>query len=232
MSILNQIVPDKQARTELLRFTNGTDPVVRGRKAIDALVATFLQSPRFRAETCNEALHMRMKTTEDLTDYEKRLNLVRMELACMDKAPDESKLVVAFIKGLRDEFRTAAQILSTRVVTATTLDAAVQHVWDSMLTVDPEPADQPTSTFAADNSSNVAIDSNAAILFTLKMLSTNMESMASSVARLAIMPRHRRHAHVETCPSASTATSVATPWTTSASRGSATSSVGSAQEEA
>eukprot|EP00873_Tetraselmis_striata_P035537 jgi/Tetstr1/455801/TSEL_042595.t1 len=128
MSIPNQIVPDKQARTELLRFTNSTDPVVRGRIAIDALVATFLQSPRFRAQTCNEALHMRMKTTEDLTDYDNRLNPVRRELECMDKAPDESTLVIAFIKGLRDEFRTAAQILSTRVVTATTLDAAVQHV--------------------------------------------------------------------------------------------------------
>eukprot|EP00873_Tetraselmis_striata_P029975 jgi/Tetstr1/450239/TSEL_037277.t1 len=148
MSILNQIVLDKQARTELLRFTVSTDPVI----------------------------------TEDLTDYEKRLNMVRMELECMDKAPDESTLVVAFIKDLRDEFRTAAQMLPTEAVTATTLDAAVQHARDSMLTVDPEPADQPTSTFAADGSSNVAVESNSAILSTLKMLSTNMESMVSQAA--------------------------------------------------
>eukprot|EP00873_Tetraselmis_striata_P002098 jgi/Tetstr1/422362/TSEL_013202.t1 len=73
VSILNQIVLDKQARTKRLRFTNSTDP-----------------------------------TTEDLTDYENRLNLVRMELECMDKAPDESTLIVAFIKGLRDEFRRTA----------------------------------------------------------------------------------------------------------------------------
>eukprot|EP00873_Tetraselmis_striata_P004135 jgi/Tetstr1/424399/TSEL_014958.t1 len=109
VSILNQIVLDKQARTKRLRFTNSADPV-RGRKAIDALPATFLQPPRFRAQTCNEALCMRMKTTEDLTDYENRLNLVRMELEWMDKAPDESTLIVAFIEGLRDEFRTAAQV--------------------------------------------------------------------------------------------------------------------------
>jgi hypothetical protein len=90
-------------------------------------------------------MYLRMQRAEDLTDYENRLNLVRMELEQLMKPPDESTLV-AFIQGLREEFKTAAQLLSTGAVDAFTLDDVVQHVRDSML-IASDPAPQPVLHF-------------------------------------------------------------------------------------
>jgi hypothetical protein len=56
-----------------------------------------------------------------------------MELEQLVRPPDESTLVVAFIQGLREEFKADAQLLSTGVVDAFTLDDDVQHVRDSLL---------------------------------------------------------------------------------------------------
>jgi hypothetical protein len=56
-----------------------------------------------------------------------------MELEQLHEPPDESTLVVAFIKGLRAEFKTAAQLLSTGDVDAFILNDVVEHVRGSML---------------------------------------------------------------------------------------------------
>jgi hypothetical protein len=70
-------------------------------------------------------MYMSMQRVEDFTDYENRLNLVRMALEQLLKPPDESILVVAVIQGLREEFKFGAQLLSTGAMDAITLDNVV-----------------------------------------------------------------------------------------------------------
>jgi hypothetical protein len=148
LSILTQVIQDNQAKTKLLRFVSSDDPH-RGRRDVDGLLAAFLPSPRFRSAILNHAMYLPMHRAKDLTDFENRLNLVRMELEQLHKPLDESTLVVAFIHGLREEFKTAAQFLSTGAVDAFTLDDAVQHVRDSMLIVSTL-ADVPIFAFPAE----------------------------------------------------------------------------------
>jgi hypothetical protein len=81
------------------------------------------------------AMYLPMRRAEDLTDLENRRNLVRMELEQLQKPLDESTLIVAFIHGLRLEFTTAPQHLSTGVVDAITRDDVMHNVRDSMLIV-------------------------------------------------------------------------------------------------
>jgi hypothetical protein len=78
-------------------------------------------------------MYLKMQLAEDLIDYENRLRFIRMELEHVLKPPDESSRVVAFIQGLREEFKIAAQLLSAGDVDAITLDYAVEHGRDSML---------------------------------------------------------------------------------------------------
>jgi hypothetical protein len=184
LSILSQIILDNQAKTKLLRFLSSDDPQ-RGRRVVDALLATFLPSPKFRSAILNQAMYRRMQRAEDLTDYDNRLNLARMELEQLMKPPDESTLVVAFIQGLRVEFKTAAQLLSTGTVDAFTLDDVVQHVRDSML-IASAPVEQHVYAFLAEvtrspSSENVVHD---AIVAQLSTLTAQMKSLTDSVAAM------------------------------------------------
>jgi hypothetical protein len=128
-------------------------------------------------------MYMPMQRAEDLADFENRLNLVRMELEQLHKPPDESTLVVAFIQGLREEFKTAAQLLSTGVVDAFTLDDAVQHVRDSMLIVSTQ-ADVPIFAFHAEAHATPTLASvtQDAMATQLSTLAAQVQSLAESVA--------------------------------------------------
>jgi hypothetical protein len=87
LSILSQISQDNQAKTKLLRSLSSDDPQ-RGRRAVDALLATFLPSPKSRSAILNHAMYLTMQRAEDMADYENWLNLVRMELEQQMKPPD------------------------------------------------------------------------------------------------------------------------------------------------
>jgi uncharacterized membrane protein len=98
----------------------------------------------------NHAMYLPMQRVEDLTSFENRRNLVRVELEQLHKPLDESTLIIAFIQGRREEFKNAAQLLSTGVVDAFTLDDVVQHVRDSMLIVSTQ-VDVSVSAFPDDS---------------------------------------------------------------------------------
>jgi hypothetical protein len=101
LSILSQIIQDYQAKIKLLRFVSSDDPQ-RGRRGLDALLATFRPSQKFRSAILNQVMCLRMQQAEDRTGYENLFNLIRIELEQLLKHPDESTLVVTFIQGLRE----------------------------------------------------------------------------------------------------------------------------------
>jgi hypothetical protein len=105
--MLTQVIHDRQAKTKLLMFVSSTE-LHRGRRAVDALLASFLPSPRVRYVVLNQAMHLPMQRVEDLADCENRMGIVRMEIEQLLEPSDESTMVVAFIQGLREEFKTSA----------------------------------------------------------------------------------------------------------------------------
>jgi hypothetical protein len=144
-------------------------------------------------------MYLPMQRAEDLTNFENRLNLVRMELEQLHKPPDESTLVVAFIQGLREEFKTAAQLLSTCVVDAFTLDDVVQHVRDSMLIVS-TPADVAISAFLAEAHitpapASVTAATQDAMATQLSTLAEQVKSLAESVAAVLASPSRSGRGH-------------------------------------
>jgi hypothetical protein len=59
LSILSQIIQDNQAKTKVLHFVSN-DESQRGRRAVDALLAAFLSSPKFRSAILNQAMYLTM----------------------------------------------------------------------------------------------------------------------------------------------------------------------------
>jgi hypothetical protein len=90
--MLTQIIQDDPARTKLTSFVSSDDPH-RGRRVVDGLRTVDLPSPRLRSATPSHAMYL----PSDQTDYENRLNLVRMDLEQLRKPLVESTLLGAVI---------------------------------------------------------------------------------------------------------------------------------------
>jgi tetraacyldisaccharide-1-P 4'-kinase len=108
-----------------------------------------------------------------------------MELEQLLKPTDESTLIAAFLQGLREELRTAAQLLSMSAVDAFILDDGVQHERNSMLVASAS-REQHVSAFPADvtqspSSENVVHNT---IVAQLSTLAAQMKSLANSVAAM------------------------------------------------
>eukprot|EP00873_Tetraselmis_striata_P000633 jgi/Tetstr1/420897/TSEL_011960.t1 len=106
LSVLQQLVSSRRASGVLVAWLTSTDDH-RGRKAFEALRATFLpHGEDKRISTLPRFLHKRTLRSGDLLDYMSRLTLIRVELEELGTPASAAATVAAFAQGIgrRPEF--------------------------------------------------------------------------------------------------------------------------------